>query len=162
MESSKNYNKNVPVSTKLSGPSPPATEAPPMYLRSVLCPPQHVGALLPPNVRAGRNRRAHGLRPPLLDRSGGSPQLASRGSEQQLRHAGQRSERLLRSRLSPIYNVFSCNSLLKSGSQSCEKKYHKLEKPIASTCKAARGCQARSTTNGGCKDCRKSWMNWRH
>src|SRR6476469_3291684 len=114
MESSKNYNKNVPVSTKLSGPSPLATEAPPMYLRSVLCPPQHVGALLPPNVRAGRNRRAHGLRPPLLDPSGGCPQLASRGSEQLPRHAGRRSERLLRNRRGfPIYNVVSCNSLYK-------------------------------------------------
>jgi len=159
MESSNSYNKNAPVSTKPSRPLPLLTET--LLKRHLLelCRRQPADALLPPNVRAGRNRRAHGLRPPLLDRSGGSPQLASRGSEQQLRHAGQRSERLLRSRLSPIYNVFSCNSLLKSGSQSCEKKYHKLEKPIASTCKAARGCQARSTTNGGCKDCRKSWMN---
>ena len=164
MESSKNYDRNVPASTKLSRLLPRLTEVLPKRHLLEPCRPQHAGALQPPSALVGQSRKARELHRALLGPSAGSPRPASQGSEQLPRHAGRRSERLLKnSRGFPRSStVFSCNSLLKSGSQGCEKRYHKSLKRIASTCKAARRCQVRSTTNAGFNDCRRSWTNWRH
>src|ERR1041384_3986916 len=101
MESLKNYNKNARGLTKLSGPLPLLAEVPPTYLRSILCRPQHVGVLLLPSELVGRNRRASKLSPQPLGRSAEFPLPASQGSEQLVRHAGQRSEQLLRNDLGP-------------------------------------------------------------
>src|SRR5438034_5400838 len=95
MESSKNYDKNAPASTKLSRLLPRSTEVLPKRHLLEQRPPLHAGALLPRSAYVGQNRTASKLRPQLLGRSAEFPRLASQGSEQLPRHAGRRSERLL-------------------------------------------------------------------
>src|SRR5436190_20125207 len=98
MESSKSYNRNAPASTKLSKPLALSTVPPQKHLQPELCQRQHAGALPPRSAHDGQNRKVPQLRPQPLGRSAESPQPAWQESEQQPRHDGQGSERLLRNR----------------------------------------------------------------